>query len=66
MMQTMCDVLVIGGGVAGTAAAVAAAREGARTVLVEKERFLGGTGYAGMLQQICGLYLNSETVRRRR
>jgi len=55
-------VLVIGAGVAGTAAAVAAARAGARTILVEKEPYFGGTGYAGMFQHICGLYLNGEAV----
>lgn len=37
------DVLVCGGGVAGVAAAVAAARTGARTMLVERAGFLGGT-----------------------
>lgn len=37
------DVLVCGGGVAGVAAAVAAAREGARTLLIERAGFLGGT-----------------------
>jgi hypothetical protein len=58
---TSCDVLVIGGGIAGTAAAVAAARSGVRTVLVEKEPYLGGTAYAGMFQYICGLYLNGAT-----
>ena len=61
-MSTSCDVLVVGAGVAGAAAAVAAARGGVRTILVEKERYLGGTGYAGRLQHICGLYLNAETV----
>ncbi len=61
-MSTSCDVLVIGAGVAGTAAAIAAARAGARTMLVEKERYLGGTGYAGMFQYICGLYLNDDTA----
>jgi hypothetical protein len=59
-MDESCDVLVVGGGVAGTAAAVASARSGARTVLVEKEAYLGGTGYAGMFQYICGLYLNGD------
>lgn len=61
-MNTFCDVLVVGAGVAGTTAAVAAARCGVRTVLVEKEQYLGGTGYAGMFQYICGLYLNADTV----
>jgi len=61
-MSRTCDVLVIGGGVAGVAAAVAAAREGAKTVLIEKETYLGGTGYAGMFQYIGGLYVNSETA----
>jgi hypothetical protein len=55
-----CDVLVAGGGVAGALAAVAAARKGAKTVLVEQEPYLGGTGYAGMFQHICGLYLNGD------
>jgi hypothetical protein len=61
-MSTSCDVLVVGGGVAGAAAAVAAARGGARTILVEKERYLGGIGFAGRFQYICGLYLNADTV----
>ena len=37
------DVLVCGGGVAGIAAAVAAARNGAKTLLIERAAFLGGT-----------------------
>jgi len=37
------DVLVCGGGVAGIAAAVSAARNGARTLLIERAGFLGGT-----------------------
>lgn len=60
--QIVCDVLVIGGGVAGTLAAVAAARDGAHTLLAERETYLGGTGYAGLLQHICGLYLNGDAV----
>lgn len=62
MRRSGCDVLVVGGGVAGALAAAAAGRAGARTVLVEKEAWLGGTGYAVLLQHICGLYANgSET-----
>jgi len=56
-----CDVLVIGGGVSGAAAALASARSGARTILAEKESFLGGAGYSGLFQHICGLYLNSDS-----
>ena len=37
-----CDVLVAGGGSAGVAAAVASARSGAKTILLEKSTFLGG------------------------
>ncbi len=60
MNKTACDILVVGGGVAGTLAAAAASRQGASTVLIEKESSLGGIGYAGMFQNICGLYLNGE------
>lgn len=43
------DVIVVGGGSAGTAAAVAASRSGARTLLVERQAILGGTStYAGV------------------
>src|SRR5690348_6693381 len=45
----MIDVLVIGGGNAGCAAAVAAARHGAKTLLVERYGFLGGTATAAMV-----------------
>jgi NADPH-dependent 2,4-dienoyl-CoA reductase/sulfur reductase-like enzyme len=40
IMET--DVLVCGGGCAGSAAALAAARAGAKTLLVEKAPFAGG------------------------
>ena len=36
------DVVVVGGGFAGVAAAIAAAREGSRVLLVEKGNALGG------------------------
>lgn len=51
------DVLVIGGGSAGLAAAVAAARTGARTLLVERHGFCGGMGTASLVHTFCGLYL---------
>ncbi len=43
------DVLVVGGGTAGVAAAIAAARAGARTVVVEGGSCLGGTMTAGLI-----------------
>jgi hypothetical protein len=44
-----CRVLVIGGGPAGIGAAVAAARCGARTILVERYGFLGGNATASLV-----------------
>ncbi len=43
------DVAVSGGGVAGISAAMAAAREGKRVVLFEREYMLGGLGTAGLI-----------------
>lgn len=45
------DVLVCGGGVAGTMAAVAAARQGAAVMLVERYGFLGGNATGGAVAQ---------------
>lgn len=52
-----CDVLVVGGGAAGVAAAVAAGRAGAKVVLLERYGFLGGLATAAQVGTICGLYL---------
>lgn len=52
-----CDVLVIGGGAAGIAAATAAGRAGARVVLLERYGFLGGLATTAQVGTICGLYL---------
>lgn len=43
------DVLVVGGGPAGCTAAAAAAREGAKTLLVEASGCLGGMGTSGLV-----------------
>ena len=48
------DVLVCGGGMAGTVAAVAAARAGAKVLLVERWGFLGGSATAGAVGQFVG------------
>src|SRR5581483_979379 len=44
-----CDVLVVGGGAAGISAAIAAARQGADTVLVERYGYLGGLASGGLI-----------------
>lgn len=44
-----CDVLVVGGGIAGIAAALAAARAGSKVTLIEKEYVLGGLGTLGLI-----------------
>jgi hypothetical protein len=41
------DVIVVGGGIAGVAAALAASRHGAKTLLLEKQVVLGGLATAG-------------------
>ncbi|MEN8161563.1 MAG: FAD-dependent oxidoreductase, partial [Myxococcota bacterium] len=50
------DVAVVGGGPAGIAAGLAAARAGAETVLVEREGTLGGNASQALVHTICGLY----------
>ncbi len=47
-----CNVLVVGGGPAGTAAAVAAARQGADVVLLERYGCLGGLSTGGLVSWI--------------
>jgi len=50
----------VGGGSAGIAAAVSAARTGARVVLVERNGLLGGQATCALVHSICGLYLLRE------
>jgi hypothetical protein len=50
-----CDVLVCGGGTAGVAAAVAAARTGAKTVLLERYGFCGGICVGALVHTLDGM-----------
>jgi hypothetical protein len=50
------DIVIIGGGIAGVAAAIAAAQAGRKVVLVEKAPYLGGKATAAEVGTICGLY----------
>ena len=52
------EVVVLGGGPAGIAAAVAASRAGRRTLLIERYGFLGGMGTAAGVTNFCGLHAN--------
>ncbi len=56
------DVVVIGGGPAGSVASIAAAREGARVACVERYGFLGGTLTAAMVAPIMGFHAGEEQV----
>lgn len=49
-----CDVLVCGGGTAGLSAAVSAARNGARTILLERYGFCGGIAVGALVHTFDG------------
>ncbi len=49
MFEKSYDVAVCGGGIAGAAAAIAAARRGQKTALIEKTIFTGGLATAGII-----------------
>ena len=51
-----CDVLVIGGGVAGFGAAMGAARNGAKVILAEENGYLGGCATAGLVAPFMTCY----------
>jgi len=52
------DIVVLGGGPAGLAAATSAARNGAHVLLIERYGFLGGMGTAAGVTNFCGLHAN--------
>jgi hypothetical protein len=51
-VYTECDVIVVGGGPGGHSAAIAAARNGAKTILLERYGHLGGMATGGIVIQI--------------
>ncbi|MBI2527576.1 MAG: FAD-dependent oxidoreductase [Candidatus Rokubacteria bacterium] len=56
------EVLVVGGGPAGVCAAIGAARMGVRTLLVERDGFLGGSATGGMVASFMGFYWHEHRV----
>jgi len=55
-MKPDYDVAVLGGGSAGICAAVASARQGSSTALIERASRLGGMGTRALVHTFCGLY----------
>jgi hypothetical protein len=58
------DVAIVGGGMAGIAAGLAASERGARTLLIERAAALGGNATAAFVHTICGLYENGAATPR--
>jgi hypothetical protein len=56
------DVIVIGGGTAGVAAAVAAGRNGVKTLLIERYGFLGGSMTAGFVNLFMEFHAGGEQI----
>jgi len=56
------EVVVLGGGPAGIAAAAAAGMHGRRVLLVERYGFLGGMGTAAGVTNFCGLHALPEKI----
>lgn len=56
------DVVVCGGGPSGFVAAIAAARNGARTALIEQYGYLGGTATAGLVTPMDNFKKNGKQI----
>ena len=54
------DVVVAGGGLSGVAAAVASARAGAKTTLIERNGILGGVATSGLMSSITNWFFGSK------
>ena len=55
-MSETCDIAVVGAGTSGVVAALTAARQGARVVLVEATDRIGGLAIHGLHRFVCGLF----------
>jgi len=55
-----CDVLVVGAGISGFAAAVSASRAGTHVVLAEKNHFPGGVATSGLMCSISNYFVTRD------
>jgi len=62
IIRSQHDVLIVGGGTAGVATAVAAGRNGADTLLIERYGFLGGTMTAGLINPFMTFHTGKEQI----
>jgi hypothetical protein len=56
----MFDVIVTGAGMSGVAAAIAAGRQGVKTLLVERSGVLGGVGTSSMMSSVTNLFFTNK------
>lgn len=57
------DVVIVGGGATGVAAAVGARQSGARTLVIERYGFLGGAATNAGVLSYCGFYVRGDQCR---
>ena len=62
-IDSLYDVVVVGGGLTGVMASISAAREGKSVILIEKNGFLGGMATAGLVSPFMNYYeRNTKTI----
>lgn len=61
-LDTHPDILVVGGGIAGIAAASAASAHHCKVLLIERNTYLGGKATSAYVGTICGAYRNGEAL----
>ena len=63
--KIICDVLIVGAGISGVAAAISASRQQTKTILIEKNNFPGGIAITAKHHFICGLPPKTRGVARK-
>ena len=62
--RIMYDVVIVGGGTAGVAAAIGAVKTGARTLLIERNAYLGGEATNSGVAAYCGFYTSGKSAQK--